>query len=76
MFNLKGRLRADCQSSMDEYRNEIDFTPLGAKKKIQQMYLPVKVGFLFADVMNWKSLFSTSMSRKGEKQLFVFKKVK
>ena len=35
-------------------------------KEFQRTYWPVKVGFLYIEVIIWQSFFSTSTSRKGK----------
>ena len=68
-------MSANGQGSVDERRNEIDL-PLPRAKKFQCRFLPEKVGFLYTDVINWKSLFLITTSRKGRKQLVSFSNVK
>ena len=45
-------------------------------KEFQRTYWPVKVGFLYIEVIKWQSFFSTSTSRKGKVPPHSFSKVK
>ena len=62
-FSLKGKFEQMAKALCMSIKTRLIFSFL-KQKEFQQMYLSVKVGFLCIDVMNWKSLFSTSMSKK------------